>query len=517
MKEHIGKLLLGYHGQRIPSSKAIRRGHPCNLDEGVSSTMRQAIKKNATMDPQPVILMRAQWLKKWLTRASELAPEEARLRSSMPNHMVRILEGKRLLVLRELLAAMQPLTARFLRLTRATKPSGIPPNPVPAEPRALTKPKSVAEVESGWLKPLQGLPKDGGRVSRRFAVVQGEKVRPIDNYSESQVNSAVNISCKCTVDGVDTIFALAALLMRSLRDNKRSAAILGRSFDLKSACRQLGVSASSLKWARIAVFNPVDNTTQAFQQVSLPFGAKATVIAFLRCARVLQWLGLRLGMVISCYFDDFVCLSPVATAGSCERTFATLLDLLGWKYDTSGDKADEMSTQVTALGVSFDLAQSGSGVVLVANTPKRIAEISKTIEEVLSLGMLSAGEASSLRGRLGFAEGQLFGRAIKKLISELGGHAANSNSARGPVLKEGAAVALRDVLDRLSCAAPRRVEADIGDVVFLFTDASFESEAKSGGLGGVLMNCQGIVTSWFGCPVSKDFCASFMASKPSVS
>ena len=525
--------------------EAVRRGHPCNLDEGVSAPMRRAIKMNATMDPQQIILMRAQWLKKWLTRASELAQDEARLRGTMPSHMVKILEGKRLLVLREILAAenypdlgvvgaiqngfdlvgvaeaggalpydFQPATLTVDDLVsqshksnqaiwHSTKSSG-----TPGTDQALWD-KTMAEVESGWLKTLPSLPNDGGRISRRFAVVQGDKIRPIDNYSESQVNSAVSIACKCTVDGVDTISALGALLMRALRDNGKNPAILGRSFDLKSAYRQLGVSTGSLRWSRIAVFNPVAGETQAFQQFSLPFGAKSSVVGFLRCARLLQWLGLRLGLVISCYFDDYVCLSPVATAGSCERTFATLLDLLGWRYDTSGDKADEMSPQVTALGVTFDLSQSGSGVVLVANTPKRIAEISKTIEELFFSGKLSAGDASSLRGRLGFAEGQLFGRAIKKLISELGGHAANS--ARGPTLGESTIIALQDVLERLSCAAPRRVEADIGDVVFLFTDASFESEAKSGGVGGVLVNCQGIVTSWFGCPVSKDFCASFMA------
>ena len=50
--------------------------------------------------------------------------------------------------------------------------------------------KTQEEVEKGWLKRLHGLPQDGGRVSRRFAVVQSDKVRPIDNYSESQVNDA---------------------------------------------------------------------------------------------------------------------------------------------------------------------------------------------------------------------------------------------------------------------------------------------------------------------------------------
>ena len=41
---------------------------------------------------------------------------------------------------------------------------------------------------------------DGGCASRRFAVVQSEKVRPIDNYNESPINNAVTIVICSTVD-----------------------------------------------------------------------------------------------------------------------------------------------------------------------------------------------------------------------------------------------------------------------------------------------------------------------------
>ena len=34
--------------------------------------------------------------------------------------------------------------------------------------------KTQEEVDKGWLKRLHSLPKDGGRVSRRFAVVQSD-------------------------------------------------------------------------------------------------------------------------------------------------------------------------------------------------------------------------------------------------------------------------------------------------------------------------------------------------------
>ena len=140
--------------------------------------------------------------------------------------------------------------------------------------------KTLEEEKKGWLRRLDEVPKDGGRVS--FAVVQSSKVRPIDNYSESQVNDAATITNKCTVDGVDTIAALASSFIKSLKRSGKSSSILGRAFDLKAAYRQLAVSDDSLKWARVAAYDPHCKTTVCFQQFTMPFGAKASVVAFLR-------------------------------------------------------------------------------------------------------------------------------------------------------------------------------------------------------------------------------------------
>ena len=71
------------------------------------------------------------------------------------------------------------------------------------------------------------------------------------------------------------------------RSRSKCSTLVGRSFDLKSAYRQLAVSDSSLKWARLAVYCPEEKATKCFQQYSLPFGAKSSVVAFLRCARML--------------------------------------------------------------------------------------------------------------------------------------------------------------------------------------------------------------------------------------
>ena len=74
-------------------------------------------------------------------------------------------------------------------------------------------------------------------VSRRFPINQSEKVRPIDDFSQSQVNSTVTTYEEATVDGPDVICALAVKLMKGLRDNGRSSQLVGRALDLASAYR----------------------------------------------------------------------------------------------------------------------------------------------------------------------------------------------------------------------------------------------------------------------------------------
>ena len=287
--------------------------------------------------------------------------------------------------------------------------------------------KTQEEVAKGWLEGPVKTFAEPGRVSRRFAVVQSDKVRPVDNYSESQINDAVTVTNRCTVDGVDSIAATSVSFLRSLQAKGLGKdGILGMTFDLKSAYRQLAVSDNSLKWARLAIFNPHNKTTELYQQFSLPFGAKASVIAFIRCARMIQWLALRLGIINTSYFDDFVVLSRPVTSSNTEKSFACLLDLLGWKFDQSGEKADTMSSTLKALGVQFDLSHSQDGYILVCNTQKRKLELADRIEEILQEGAMSAQVAASLKGRLGFAEGQLFGRSTRKLVNELGQHAIKS-------------------------------------------------------------------------------------------
>ena len=117
--------------------------------------------------------------------------------------------------------------------------------------------KTREEVDKGWLDgPLSNFP-ERGRISRRFAVVQSD-------------NDAVNVTNRCTVDGADSISATAVSFIRDLHARGESGeGILGMTFDLKSAYRTLAASDESLRWARLAVFNPHKKSTELYQQNSL--------------------------------------------------------------------------------------------------------------------------------------------------------------------------------------------------------------------------------------------------------
>ncbi len=308
--------------------EAVRKSHPSNLFEGIPGTASEAIRDNVCLDPHALVQWRARWLKKWLSRAMELRDQEADLHKQLPRHRRAILEGKRFLVLREILVEDYPdirLVGEMISgfdLVVATKESpALPPDYQPDfQPAVLTvddllatsEPSNCAiihstkssgselvdaelfaktreEVDKGWLDgPLLRF-QEKGPIPRRFAVVQSDKVRPVDNYNESQINDAVTITNRCTVDGVDSIAATAVSFIRDLHAKRKSSeGILGMTFDLKSAYRQLAVSDESLCWARLAVLNPHKKSTELYQQYSLRFGARASVIAFIRCARVIQ-------------------------------------------------------------------------------------------------------------------------------------------------------------------------------------------------------------------------------------
>ena len=107
----------------------------------------------------------------------------------------------------------------------------------------------------------------------------------------------------------------------------------------------------------------------------------------------------------------------------------TFFDLLGWRV-SGGDKDLPFSDIFKALGVQISLDNWTKGIVLMQNTEKRILELSGCIDKALREGTLSSAAALSLRGRMQFANSQVWGRASKICLKQVTLHAYNNSSSK---------------------------------------------------------------------------------------
>ena len=513
--------------------KAVQVGHPFREFSGLLPEVRDACAKLAHWKYEDIVNWRCRKLGEWLRLAKSLQPQELAIKAAMPTSRRKILDKKRIALMRHIIehegyddrTLADDLEHGFELVGDSPTSTVLPPKLVAATisqedlqrhsdkaskalrymTRSCGDPdldrglweKTMAEVEKGWLVgPLDwGQLPEGAAVSRRFPLSQAGKIRPIDDLSQSQVNATVNTYEQATVDGPDVICGYAVYLMRCLQECGVSTDLLGRSLDLASAYRQLAIADGSLRHSYLSVFDPTVGSAALFQQVALPFGSRSAVNAFIRCARFLQWVAAKVFILpLSCYFDDFVAFSRPCLCGNTQSTMCLMLDILGWSFDKEGPKSDEFSSSVSALGVQFDLSESGCGTLLVHNTQKRIEDTVALLQDIVNAGRMSKKESLALRGKLAFCDGFIFGRVGKLALQDITRHAYSSPFAAE--LSERLVDALLLLRNRLVSGRPRTLTCKMLDSFFIFTDASFSLTA-GGGFGAFLANQSGQIISWF--------------------
>ena len=237
----------------------------------------------------------------------------------------------------------------------------------------------------------------------------------IDDLSSSGINQTVQVFESPKPHTVDVAAAMIFRVMSVCAGHP----VLGRSYDLKSAHRQLAISSAS-KWASyIGFWDHRSCRVGVYQLHALPFGGTRSVFSFLRVVHSLWWIGcVVLSLVWSCYFDDFLVMASRDDADGTHRVVTALLEVLGWRYASEGHKAAGFSETLSALGVDILLAQIHLGRVYICNTERRVAELKSLILEA-SRGSLKKHQILKLQGRLQFAEGQLFGRAGRMMLHTL--------------------------------------------------------------------------------------------------
>ena len=340
-------------------AEALRVGHPQNLDLVLPGALACVARKLAAEELASIAKMRVECIRHWTARARELAPAEKSLKRNMPDNLRCLLAPKRILLWEEMLKACGYTDLGVVAelkegtvLTGVVPPTGVFPAAFrPAIVReetlkqfARTARKSILyatrssgdhsldekvyamtldEVHSGWLEgpiDVRSLP-DDAVISRRFGLQQPNKVRLIDDLSISQLNSTVQASESPRPQSTDVIGALVVQLMRHLPGRS----LLGRTYDLKSAYRQLGIHPAS-RWASyIACYCPKEKTAQVFRLKAVPFGATRAVFSFLRIVQSIWHLATSmLHIPLSVFYDDFVVFSEVGLVTSTNQAFTCL-------------------------------------------------------------------------------------------------------------------------------------------------------------------------------------------------
>ena len=330
-------------------------------------------------------------------------------------------------------------------------------------------------------------------LSRRFGLKQPNEIRLIDDLSKSNINSTVQTPEAPRPHSTDVVASLAlAVLLESSGQR-----VLGKTFDLKSAYRQLGIHPNSLSCSYIVCFDPVAREPAVFQMLAVPFGGSRSVYSFLRVVRVIWWIACKcLAVMWTNFYDDFVTFRWERDVERTNAAVELLFDLLGWQFAREGDKALPFGCNFGALGIQVDLSCFEKGFIEFSNTEKCKCELKGLILSVLDSGVLASQDALKLRGRLQFADGQLFGRIGKLCLKEIMSHAFSSEDSRiGARLGQLLRLFISNSLD----GPPRKICGVLASCSYIFTDACFEpgSSAWPCGLGGVIYNSDGLAVQAF--------------------
>eukprot|EP00435_Cladocopium_sp_Y103_P058226 s2737_g20.t1 len=521
--------------------QACKVGHPSLREGGVPRELIGAVQKHVEWSDQQLASFRISWCRKWMKRARELEVQEQQHVNDRHPEVAKLTGGKRLLLTEEMLRdiGFEDMSALNLLTEGATLAGEIEAS---ASFESQYKPclstieqlemnaskmneavlrmttssgdqqvdeqllaETELELEKGWADGPYELEQleQGATISRRFPLVQSSKVRMIDDFSISGVNDSCEIHNKIDLHMIDTFCALVKHYFAACGASGKSCALLAKTYDLKSAYRQVPIKPSHYKFAYFSVYNYKIKRAQIYRLKTMPFGATHSVYCFLRLARMLYALATR-GLFLLCtnFYDDFILASKSTLVESAKSGMEMIFLLTGWVFAQDGKKATNFSNICAALGVQFDFSRSESGLLAVCNTQARRDELVGQIVNAINRGWMDKQETLALRGRLGFADSFLHGRLGKLVLKHLVDHAYGVSR----LMEDSLVNSLKAMAERLRVSKPRTVSASACQQWFLFTDASFEPESFSGGLGGVLVNEVSEVVEWFGIHLNEDVC-----------
>lgn len=323
---------------------------------GVPPAVAKAMAYIAREGPVGIKDKRERTIQYWEKRRSELEAGEKILKQRLHPDVQKVVGEKNVLLFKEMLehiryddlAVVELLTTGVPKVGQLERTGMWPPDPTKA-PRvamrsvwaeAKASQKTVLEAWDGdeWNQDDQDLWDESLReesegnlqgpfspselasmvgplwvAARRFPIRQGEKLRPIDDFSEFSVNAAFGSSERVRMKNLDQVVSWSrAWLEAAGRDREFSLldssgaewrerlhedwgerdwmCLVGRVADLKQAYKQLPASPAHAALNVIAVKNP-NGGKSLFRARTLMFGQAAAVYGFLRFSRAIAALG----------------------------------------------------------------------------------------------------------------------------------------------------------------------------------------------------------------------------------
>ena len=486
-----------YHTDREFLDIARSLWHPYDELVHLPDRLIRAIHLTLSLGKLQLAKHRLATVTRWQGWASELKRDEAALKSRMEPQVAEVLKSKRLLLLAKIaneigwpdeglhkeirqgfrLVGKAPYSGVFKRelkkaphteadLRRRSKflRPAILGRVRAQQPRdtdsALYEITLKEAVEKGWMdgpfNPEQVTQRygDDWMPVRRFGLQQRSKIRPIEDFRESELNLSFEYREKVSLQALDHVLWAATIILKHCRQRgevrlrlstgeellgpvhpdwtEGEVDMLATTFDLKSAYKQFAIAPRDASLAVITVKGPTSSGLACFPCKVLPFGATASVLHFCRVSTLIWAIGCHLGILWGTYIDDFPTLMLKSDAGSTTNGAKALFRLVG--TERAEDKLRPPAKVAEALGIEVNLSGCGRGEIEVRNKPSRVAELITALDELLDRGAVVPATLPSTLGRLQFAEMQIMGRAGRLAMADVRdmGHTSKEETVLEP-------------------------------------------------------------------------------------
>ena len=363
--------------------------------------------------------------------------------------------------------------------------------------------KTLEEIDNNWV--WRDVVSDVGDVvmAKRFGLQQKEKVRVIDDCSVGGYNKAYGTKEKLRVHAIDQLAAYLSWIC-TRHGNGLDDEVVGRTYDLRSAYKQFGVSVETRDVLRLVVWDADQKRPCLLGVNALPFGASGSVSAFLRVSMALWFIGtVGLKLCWTVFYDDFTVICKKRLCHGTSIAAEALFDLFGMWFAKDGSKATPFGTLVRTLGLQVQLGSAARGFC-IGHTEERRSELKTALLDVLERGTIEPKQAERLRGRMQWFEGYAFGRVAQFSLKVLGDLALRKQ--KQVKLNNNELHAVRFLIQRVSEAEAVEINSVSLETFLIFTDGACEGDStRTGSVGGVLIGPNGQCLQHFSSVVPETF------------